>query len=148
MLTEVVLTAKDEAAYSAASIHGAVFENWFFESHIIIRDGEDVFVPSSIFSACDPSIQPLSSLFRYSVNLALPHKQGIAQRGSTRFIVTSCDEWREASHEADGRFSNENLEINESFLMSTVLSSPEPLSEQNKGGEDLETFLCASVTSD
>jgi peroxin-6 len=125
-LTEVVLTAKHESAYLAASVHGTVFENWFFESHVIIRDGEDVFVPSSIFSTREPSVRFPSSLFGYTVSLALPYKQGIAQRGSTRFIVISSDESSEISHKADSRVRNENLEINESFLISAVSSSPEP----------------------
>ncbi|KAF8553388.1 AAA-domain-containing protein [Imleria badia] len=133
-LTEVVLAAKHEGAYLAASVHGTVFENWFFESHVIIRDGEDVFIPPSFFSTCEPSFQSPSSLFKYTVGLALPHKQGIAQRGSTRFIVISSDESNEVSHNADSPFRNENLEINESFLMSTILPSPEPLSQANEGG--------------
>ncbi|KAH0830459.1 AAA-domain-containing protein [Lanmaoa asiatica] len=131
-LTEVVLTAKQEDAYVAASVHGAVLENWFFESQVIIRDGEDVFIPPTVFSTCGSSIRPPSSHLRYMVSLALPYKQGIAQRGTTRFIVTSCDGSREASDKADDRVSHENLEINESFLISAVLSSPEPLSQANE----------------
>jgi len=141
-LTEIVLTAKHENAYLAASVHGTALENWFFDSHVIIRDGEDVFVPSGIFSTCEPSIQSPSSLFGYTVSLAFPYKQGIAQRGSTRFIVTLCDESSEAPHKVDSRVRNDNLEISESFLISTVLSSPEPLSQANEGGEYLATLLC------
>lgn len=140
-LTEVVLTAKHEDAYIAASIHGAAFENWFFESHFIIRDGEDVFIPPNIFSPCSPSIQPPSSLLGYTVNLALPNRQGIAQRGLTRFIVMSCDELGGVSDKADSRASHENLEINESFLISAVLSSSEPLSQANESGEDIARLL-------
>lgn len=136
-LTEVFLTAKHENAYIAASTHGAAFENWFFESHVIIRDGEDVFIPPNIFSTCGPSIQPPSSLFGYTISLALPNKQGIAQRGLTRFIVMSCDESSGVSDKADSRASHENLEINESFLISAVLSSREPLSQANESGEDI-----------
>ena len=147
-LTEVVLAATCEDAYLTASVHGAVFENWFSESHVIIRDGEDVFVPSSIFSTREPSIQPASSLLGYTVSLTLPYKQGIAQRGSTRFIVTSSNESSKISHKADSRIRNETLEINESFLISAVLSSPEPLSQTNEGGEDLATLLCAWLTFD
>ncbi|KAF8422169.1 P-loop containing nucleoside triphosphate hydrolase protein [Boletus edulis BED1] len=133
-LTEVVLTAKHESAYLAASIHGEVFENWFYGSHVIIRNGEDVFVPSSTFSTCEPSIQPPSSLFGYTVSLALPHKQGIAQRGSTRFIVTSSDQLGEVTNKAENRVRNVNLEINESFLISALLSSPESSSQANGNG--------------
>lgn len=136
-LTEVVLTAKHEDAYIAASVHGVVLESWFFDSRVIIRDGEDVFIPSSIFSTGNSSIQPLSSLFGYTVSLALPNQQGIAQRGSTRFVVLSCDESSGVSDKADSRASHENLEINESFLMSAVLSSPESLSQANESGEDV-----------
>lgn len=139
-LTEVVLTAKHENAYLAASVHGTAFENWFFDSHVIIRDGEDVFVPSDIFATCSPSIQFPSSLFGYTVSFASPYKQGIAHRGSTQFIVTSSDESNEVLHKADSRDRNDNLEISESFLISTVLSSPEPLSQANEGGEDLATL--------
>lgn len=135
-LTEVVLTAKHEDAYRAACIHGAVFENWFFESHVIIRDGENVIIPPNIFS-CSPSTQPPSSIFGYTVSLALPYKQGIAQRGSTRIIVTSCDESSGISDKTDSRASNDNLEINESFLISAVLPSAEPLSQPNESGEDI-----------
>ena len=135
-LTEVVLTAKHEEAYLAASIYGAAFENWFFETQVIIRDGEDVFIPPSVFSTRESSIQPPSSFFRYTVSLALPHKQGIAQRGSTRFIVISSEESSEVSRQMDSRIRSENLEINESFLISAVLSSAEPLSQANNGGKD------------
>ncbi|KAG8217401.1 hypothetical protein J3R82DRAFT_5541 [Butyriboletus roseoflavus] len=135
-LTEVVLTAKHEDAYKAASVHGAAFENWFFESHVIIRDGENVFIPPSIFS-CSPSAQPPSSLFGYTVSLALPYKQGVAQRGSTRFIVMSYSDSSGVSDKADSRGSHESLEINESFLISAVLPSPEPLSQANESGEDI-----------
>lgn len=147
-LTEVVLTAKHESAYLAASIHGEVFENWFYGSHVIIRNGEDVFVPSSTFSTCEPSIQPPSSLFGYTVSLALPHKQGIAQRGSTRFIVTSSDQLGEVTNKAENRVRNVNLEINESFLISALLSSPESSSQANGNGQDLAVLSCVWFTSD
>lgn len=142
ILTEVVLAAKQEGAYLAASVHGAMFENWFFESHIIIRDGEDVFVSPNIFPTCQSSIQPSSSPFKYTVTLASPHRQGIAQRGSTRFIVTSSDESNKVSHNADRPIRNENLEINESFLMSAILSSPQPLSQASEGGEFSNVVTC------
>ncbi|KAG6376029.1 P-loop containing nucleoside triphosphate hydrolase protein [Boletus reticuloceps] len=107
-LTEVVLTAKHESAYLAASIHGEVFENWFFGSHVILRNGEDVFVPSSTFSTCEPSIQPPSSLFGYTLG--------------------------EVTNKAESRVRNVNLEINESFLISALLSSPESSSQVNGSG--------------
>lgn len=138
-LTEVILTAKHEDAYIAASVHGAAFEDWFFESQVIVRDGEEVFIPPSIFSARGLSIQPSSSLFGYTVNLALPYKQGVAQRGLTRFIVTSSDEL--SADKANSCVSHENLEISESFLVSAVLSSPEPVSRVNNSGEHSAKLL-------
>lgn len=132
-LTEVILTAKHEDAYLLASAHGAAFENWFFESEVIIRDGEEVFIPSRIFSTCGSSIHPVSSLFAYTVNLALPYQQGVAERGLTRFIVTFADEPN--ADKADSCVAHGNLEINESFLVSAVLSSPAPLSQANDTGE-------------
>ena len=139
-LTEVILTAKHEDAYAVASVYGGVLEDWFFESQVIIRAGEEVFIPPSVFSACGLSIQFTSSLFGYTVNLALPHKQGIAQRGLTRFIVTSTEEAR--TEISDGCVSHESLEINESFLVSAVLSSPELFSQANDRGECLAALLC------
>ncbi|KAG9318351.1 hypothetical protein JVU11DRAFT_441 [Chiua virens] len=131
-LTEFVLTAKHEEAYVAASVHGAVLENWFFESHIIVRDGEEVSVPSGFFSVSGLSTRISSSYLRYTVSLALPYKQGVAQRGSTAFIVMSSNEADEVSDGANGAPGQENLEISESFLMSATLSSPEPFSRANE----------------
>lgn len=130
-LTEVVLAAKHEDAYIAASVYGTAFEDWFFDTQIVIRTGEDIFIPSSIF-ACGSSMLPGSLLFGYTVNLALPYKQGVAHRGMTRFIVTSCNEVNVGK--AESHLGHEHFEINESFLVSAVLSSPEPL-ETNVNSE-------------
>ncbi|KAF8448096.1 hypothetical protein L210DRAFT_3501518, partial [Boletus edulis BED1] len=76
--------------------------------------------------AIPPAWLPPLSLFGYTVSLALPHKQGIAQRGSTRLIVTSSDQLGEVTNKAESRVRNVNLEINESFLISALLSLPNP----------------------
>lgn len=130
VLSEVVLTAKHQEAYLAATTHGTVFENWIFESRLIIRDGEDILIPTSTFSTCEPSSRLLSSVFGYTVSLALPYRQGIAKRESTHLVVTLLDQSSEVSDEADNGVGHENLEINESFLISSVLSSPALLSRE------------------
>ncbi|KIJ17306.1 hypothetical protein PAXINDRAFT_175808 [Paxillus involutus ATCC 200175] len=137
-LTEVVLAAKTEAAYLMASTHGSTLENLFFDTPVIFRDGEDISLPSSTFRMDGNTVQPSSAVFySYRVRLTLPHKQGIAQRGSTRFIVASSEELDTASEDADMLDSQdgvESLEISESFLISATLSPPGHPSQVNEKG--------------
>ncbi|KAF9228544.1 AAA-domain-containing protein [Gyrodon lividus] len=130
-LTEIILSAKTEAAYLMALTHGSVLENWFFDTSVIFRDGKDISLPSNIFPTNGNALQRPSIMFySYRVSLAFPYKQGIAQRRSTRFIVASSRELDTASEfieDADvlaSKDSLENLEISESFLISATLSPP------------------------
>jgi peroxin-6 len=143
-LTEVVLAAKTEAAYLMASTHGSTLENLFFDTPVIFRDGEDISLPSSTFRMDGNTVQPSSAVFySYRVRLTLPHKQGIAQRGSTRFIVASSEELDTASEDADMLDSQdgvESLEISESFLISATLSPPGHPSQVNEKGKALRDY--------
>ncbi|KIJ69555.1 hypothetical protein HYDPIDRAFT_179330 [Hydnomerulius pinastri MD-312] len=138
-LTEVVLTAKTQDAYTVASTHGSTLESWFVDSSAIIRDGEDISLPSSVFSMNGNALLEHSpvTLYSYKVNLILPYPQGVVERGLTRFIVTSPGEMVVAAESVmeledespSGQDSSDSLEISESFLMSTTLSPPSRLSE-------------------
>ncbi|KIK91652.1 hypothetical protein PAXRUDRAFT_830654 [Paxillus rubicundulus Ve08.2h10] len=135
-LTEVVLAAKTGPAYLMASTHGSALETWFFDTPIIFRDGEDISLPSSIFRLDGNAVQPSSTVFySYRVRLTLPYKQGIAQRGSTRFIVASSEELNTASEDVDlleSQDAIESLEISESFMISATLSPPGHPSQANE----------------
>ncbi|KAF9233934.1 hypothetical protein BU15DRAFT_66162 [Melanogaster broomeanus] len=130
-LTEVVLAANTEAAYLVASTHGSALENWFFDTHAIIRDGEDILVPSNVFPVNEETSQRQSTMtYTYRIRLALPFRQGITQRGITRFILASSEGFDIASKSVEdttspaSQDSIENLEISESFLVSATLSPP------------------------
>ncbi|KAI6111549.1 AAA-domain-containing protein [Pisolithus croceorrhizus] len=126
-LQEVVLSAATPEAFMVASSHGSELENWLFEQCTsIIRDGGTISLPLSAFSAGNSSSGWLP-FYGYQVYLTLPVRQGIAKRGVTRIMVIAprtepVGETKSLSSSQGGW--QENLEISESFLVSSTLSAP------------------------
>ncbi|KAI6038954.1 AAA-domain-containing protein [Pisolithus marmoratus] len=126
-LQEVVLSATTHEAFTLASSQGSALENWLFEQcTTIIRDGADISLPLSAFSASDSSLDE-PSVHSYHVYLTLPGRQGIAKRGFTRVtVIAPRTEPVVESNSLSGVQDSwqENLEISESFLVSSTLSAP------------------------
>lgn len=119
-LEEVVLTPKTQVAFLAASNQASAFESWLFE-HPVIRYGEDIRIPTEVFSVSANSSSEPPSDYVYQVDLTLPGRQGITQRGTTRIVVIAPVEYpstfQPSFHDQD--VSQESLEISESFLVSS-----------------------------
>lgn len=124
-LQEVVLSATTHEAFMVASSEGPALENWFFEQSTIIHDGEDISLPLSAFSASGSSPGGLP-FYSYQVYLTLPGRQGIAKRGVTRImaIAPRTDPVVETKSLSGQDSWQENLEISESFLVSSTLAAP------------------------
>ncbi|KAH7889857.1 hypothetical protein F5I97DRAFT_1848016 [Phlebopus sp. FC_14] len=135
-LTEVVLTAKTPEAYFLAMTHGSSLEKWFFDTSVIIREGEVIMVPPSVFPIDANVSQLLPSVpYFYKAELVSPSQQGVAKRALTRFMVASPVEPAITRQPADvssaSQDGSETLEINESFLVSSTISASEKSSSSD-----------------
>ncbi|KIK31360.1 hypothetical protein PISMIDRAFT_670409 [Pisolithus microcarpus 441] len=147
-LQEVVLSAATPEAFMVASSQRSALENWLFEQCTsIIRDGGNMSLPLSTFSAGGSS-SGWPPFYSYQVYLTLPGRQGIARRGVTRFMVITprtepVVENKSLSSSQDNW--QENLEISESFLVSSTLSAqPTTLTDTDLSGV---TFRVKPLTS-
>lgn len=131
-LSEVVLTAQTPDAYSFALSHSSALEEWLFHSSLIIRTGEELHLPRTLFLLNGDASEALPSAFcsyRYKIDVAYPYSQGIAERNVTQFVVACFDEGAEigGGTSADGIYlpdaemALEPLEISESFLITAAL---------------------------
>ncbi|KAL4064336.1 P-loop containing nucleoside triphosphate hydrolase protein [Scleroderma citrinum] len=124
-LGEIVLTSKTQDAFLAASAQASTLENWLFEHPILIRWGEDVRIPTEIFSLSANSSLEVPSFYVYQVDLTLPGLQGITKPGITRIVVVAPVNHPFAFESSlNSQDSQESLEISESFLVSTTLPAP------------------------
>lgn len=116
-----MLTSKTQDAFLAASNQASTFENWIFD-HPIIRYGEDIRIPTEVFSVSANSSSEPPSVYVYQVDLTLPGRQGMTKPGTTRIIVIAPVEdpstLKQSFHSQD--ISQESLEISESFLVSST----------------------------
>jgi len=121
-LEEVILTSKTQDAFLVASNQASTFENWIFE-HPVIRYGEDIRIPTEVFSVSANSSSEPPSVYVYKVDLTLPGRQGMTKPGTTRIIVIAPVEdplpFKPSFHSQD--ISQESLEISESFLVSSTV---------------------------
>lgn len=112
-LDEVVLVAKSQEAFEAASEEEDIFYALYAEE-CIIRQGDTLNLPAS----------PIS--YRYAVESTDPLLQGFLKKGSTRIVVLLGDE--DLSSESDSEDltdeSMDGIEIDSSFLASSALSKP------------------------
>ncbi|KAG0705248.1 AAA-domain-containing protein [Suillus ampliporus] len=127
-LSEVVLTAQTPDAYSFALSHSSALEEWFFNSSLIIRTGEELDLPRTLFLSNGDASEAFPSSYRYKIDVAYPYSQGIVRRNVTQFVVTCYDEGAEigggssiVSIYSDAEIASEPLEISESFLITAAL---------------------------
>lgn len=134
-LTEVIVTALSVDAYRVACSQGSPLETWLSEKYLILRQGSLHTFSSESLPLNGHNIAEGRRLYQYRLNMTEPVLQGFAQKGFTRFYVTSGDrvkenistdsgnesvspEWEEGS-ESD----TDGIEIDESFLANSVLQS-------------------------
>lgn len=131
-LSEVVLTAQTPDAYSFALSHSSALEEWLFHSSLIIRTGEELHLPRTLFLSNGDASEVLPSAFcsyRYKIDVAYPYSQGIVERNVTQFVVACFDEGAEVGggtsavgiYLPDAEIALEPLEISESFLITAAL---------------------------
>ncbi|KAG2115312.1 P-loop containing nucleoside triphosphate hydrolase protein [Suillus discolor] len=130
-LSEVVLTAQTADAYSFALSHSFAFEEWLFQSSPIIRTGEELHLPGTLFLSNGDVSETLSSALRscrYKIDVTYPYSQGIVERNVTQFVVACFDEGAETGctsvvgeYPSDVEIASEPLEISESFLITAAL---------------------------
>lgn len=131
-LSEVVLTAQTPDAYSFALSHSSALEEWLFHSSLIIRTGEELHLPRTLFLSNGDASEALPSAFcsyRYKIDVAYPYSQGIVERNVTQFVVACFDEGAEVGggtsavgiYLPDAEIALEPLEISESFLITAAL---------------------------
>lgn len=140
-LSEVVVTAQTPDAYSFALSHSSALEEWLFHSSPIIRTGEELQLPRTLFLSNGDASEALSSAlcsYRYKVDGAYPFSQGIVKRNVTQFVVACFDERAEIGgstlavgvHSADAEIASDALEISESFLITAAL--PANVAQHNR----------------
>jgi len=132
MLSEVVLIAQTPDAYNFALSHSSALEEWFFNSSLVIRTGEELNLPRTLFlsngDASDASPSGLCS-YRYKIDVAYPYSQGIVQRNVTQFVVACYVDGSEigggtstvATHSSEVEIPSELFEISETFLITAAL---------------------------
>ncbi|KAI0057091.1 AAA-domain-containing protein [Artomyces pyxidatus] len=130
-LEEVYVQALSPQSYHAAKADISSLENWFCTDQRILRQGSPYFPHHSVFPSYQPDADAPQHQLKYSLIMTEPVLQGYAQKGRTTFIllpppheeprvnghtdgVTSSS----ASEESD--FSDEDVEIDEGFLASSV----------------------------
>jgi peroxin-6 len=131
-LLEVVLTAQTPDAYSFALSHGSALEEWLFNSSLVIRNGEELNLPRTLFLSNGNASEALPSMFssyRYKVDVVYPYSQGIVQRNVTQVMVACYDEGAEieggtstnGTYSSDPEIASEPVEISESFLITAAI---------------------------
>lgn len=150
-LSEVVLTAQTADAYSFALSHSFAFEEWLFQSSPIIRTGEELHLPGTLFLSNGDVSEALPSALRscrYKIDVTYPYSQGIVERNVTQFVVACFDEGAETGctsavgeYPSDVEIASEPLEISESFLITAALPAAVA---QHKGPYEGE---CVCVSS-
>ncbi|KAG1843615.1 AAA-domain-containing protein [Suillus subalutaceus] len=138
-LSEVVLTAQTPDAYSFALSHSSSLEEWLFHSSLIIRTGEELHLPRTLFLSNGDASEALPSAlcsYRYKIDVAYPYSQGIVEHNVTQFVVACFDEGAEIGglsavgiYPSDVEIASEPLEISESFLITAAL----PATAQHNG---------------
>jgi len=128
-LSEVVLTAQTPDAYSFALSHGSALEEWLFNSSLVIRAGEELNLPRTMFLSNGNASETFPSTFSsycYKVDVAYPYSQGIMQPNVTQVVVACYDEGAEtggstSTNSTNPEIASEPVEISESFLMTAAL---------------------------
>lgn len=124
-LTDVVLSALSVDAYNLAKDATSALEDWLSEESVILRQGQTyTFTPNTTSNGIEGLNVAKSCQFRLA--MAEPVLQGVARKGSTRLYVTSSaasssDESELLDVYAEDTSSEEAIEIDESFLASSVL---------------------------
>ncbi|OJA08223.1 hypothetical protein AZE42_09390 [Rhizopogon vesiculosus] len=131
-LFEVVLTAQTPDAYSFALSHGSALEEWLFNSSLVIRAGEELILPRTLFLSNGNAPESFPSTFcsyRYKVDVAYPYSQGIMRRNVTQVLVACYGGGGEirggastnGTYSPDPETASEPVEISESFLITAAL---------------------------
>ncbi|KAG1826708.1 P-loop containing nucleoside triphosphate hydrolase protein [Suillus subaureus] len=145
-LSEVVVTAQTPDAYSFALSHSSALEEWLFHSSLIIRTGEELHLPRTLFLSNGDASEALSSAlcsYRYKIDVTYPYSQGIMERNVTQFVVVCFDEGAEIGggtstigiYSSEAEIASEPLEISESFLITAAL----PATAQHNGPYEAAT---------
>jgi peroxin-6 len=130
-LTEVVITALSNEAFDITRSAHLSFENWLFDRSILRQGSTHAFSPELPQQNGKDSVQYRHSYY-FRVDMAQPVQQGFAQRGKTRFVVTSTEDLvgneskSGTPREEDSESDPDGVEINEGFLASSLLDSVSP----------------------
>ncbi|EMD34491.1 hypothetical protein CERSUDRAFT_97749 [Gelatoporia subvermispora B] len=127
VLSEIIITARSEDAFTAAQTQNFILEDWCYDNELFLRQGAIITAPNFDISQ--------TVAHSYRVAMTAPVLQGYAQRGVTQFYLV------QAPHDPEPGPSNEmssdtesiisekdGFEIDERFLAGAVLHSMNGLS--------------------
>lgn len=122
------MTALSGEAYHAAQAHNLLLQNWLCNDRLILRQGEIHTISTGSLPINGRGTADPHKYFRYRLNMFEPVLQGYADAEVTRFILTLASDdlsshEQESVAEGDSESDRENIEIDESFLASSVLPS-------------------------
>ncbi|KAJ3843702.1 AAA-domain-containing protein [Lentinula raphanica] len=143
LLTEVYLSALSSAAYDAATIHGALLENFFGDKKRILYQGSVYSIGSDALSDSDVHLE-------FRVDMLEPVVQGYTEAGQTTFFITSAEIGEEELEVLSS--DDESVEINQDFLANSVVypsfnpTSPMPNADDGTRIEDNLLFESHPLT--
>jgi peroxin-6 len=130
LLTEVIVTALSSEAYRVANAQDAVIEDWLSRNSPILRQGDLLIFNSDLMDINGQATVKSRQAYRYRLDMVEPVLQGYARKGDTRFVFIAEDALCEDIYPSDRPSGDElesdmeGIEIDESFLASSILSSP------------------------
>lgn len=130
LLTEVIVSALSAEAYHLANSPESPLEAWFSDEHPIIRYGSPYMFSSDQLHLNGHHTSECAKTFAYRFDMVEPVLQGIAQRGTTRFIVILNDFPDSSSMildiplQPELETDEEGIEIDEGFLAGSTFPSP------------------------
>jgi peroxin-6 len=148
LITNVIVTALSYDAYVAASSQVTSIATWLSDDSLILRQGAVHTFGSDLLPTNGHGYSGFRKIYQYRLDMLEPVLQGFAQKGSTRFFVTSTNTWGEqASPEDelelestyDSGSDPDAVEIDEIFFANSVLHSrqnpvpPDPLGAVTDG---------------
>jgi peroxin-6 len=125
LLSEVVVTALSTDSYRAARSRGSLLERWLSNDSPILRQGAIHSFSADLLPTNGHN--PTWKQFHYRLDMVEPVLQGYARSGETKFVVILSEAERDLStqdfieSEQDSGSDQDGLEIDESFLASSVL---------------------------
>lgn len=127
ILASVILTALSNDAYTQACDNSSTLEDSLCNAGTILRQGDIL----SIYNK-EPNTSENNNALQYRLEMVEPLLQGFTKRGETKIILLSMldDPSVHEDGEAEDESEQDDFEIDEDFLGSSILSTsaPSPLS--------------------